>query len=376
MKFTDVSLSQAVIYKKKLLENIQAFKEIIAPETNFMAVIKADAYGHGAVELAETMEKEQVIDYFGVAQLQEALELREAAIQSPILIFNETRLKELPLALKNEISLTVFSKDHAKEIVRLASQLKKEAVVHLKIDSGMGRIGLRNFREAYELYQILDSDFVKVEGIYTHFADANEKDPENFSHEQYQFFQEILEKFKEQSVHFDLRHACNTAATINYPNYQLDMVRVGLGLYGFDPSHSTKNKIKLQPIQNIHAEVTMVKDFPAGESIGYNRHYFSKEKMRVATIGIGYADGVAKSLSNKGTFGYQGKQLPIVGDICMDQIMIDSSTSPELKVGDFLTYFGDPNEGYSSVSELAEIIDGSTYELLCRIGNRVQRIYK
>ncbi|MDN6196146.1 MAG: alanine racemase, partial [Atopostipes suicloacalis] len=353
MKFTDVSLSQAVIYKKKLLENIQAFKEIIAPETNFMAVIKADAYGHGAVELAETMEKEQVIDYFGVAQLQEALELREAAIQSPILIFNETRLKELPLALKNEISLTVFSKDHAKEIVRLASQLKKEAVVHLKIDSGMGRIGLRNFREAYELYQILDSDFVKVEGIYTHFADANEKDPENFSHEQYQFFQEILEKFKEQSVHFDLRHACNTAATINYPNYQLDMVRVGLGLYGFDPSHSTKNKIKLQPIQNIHAEVTMVKDFPAGESIGYNRHYFSKEKMRVATIGIGYADGVAKSLSNKGTFGYQGKQLPIVGDICMDQIMIDSSTSPELKVGDFLTYFGDPNEGYSSVSELA-----------------------
>lgn len=376
MNFNSLSLSQAVINKKKLLNNIQSFKKLISKNTNFMAVIKANAYGHGAIELAKEMEAKDAVDYFGVAQLKEAIELRVSEIKKPILIFNETALEDITLAIKNNITMTVFSKAMAKEIVRQAESLKCQAFVHLKIDSGMSRIGLSNFDDSLEIYQLLNSFFVKIEGIYTHFADANEKDPNNFSHEQFRIFKKILDEFEEKSITFELKHACNTAATINYSEYQLDMVRVGIGLYGFNPTLFDQDKINLNPIQNIYARVMMVKDFPAGKSIGYNRNYFSKKEMKVATIGMGYADGVAKSLSNKGYFRYQGQKIPIVGDVCMDQIMLDCSAFPELKAGDFLSYFGDPKENQSSATEIAQLINSSNYELLCRIGNRVERIYK
>ena len=370
------SLSRSVIDKTKLLNNIQSFKKIISKNTNFMAVIKANAYGHGAVELAKEMEAKEAVNYFGVAQLKEAVELRQAKIKRPILVFNESPLEDIALAIKNKITMTVFSKKMAEEIVHQAESLKIPALVHLKIDSGMSRIGLSNFEDLLEIYQLMNSDYVKLEGIYTHFADANEKSPNNFSHEQFRIFQDILNKFEEKSIHFELRHACNTAATINYPEYQLDMVRVGIGLYGFNPTLSNQEKISLDPIQNIHARVMMVKDFPAGKSVGYNRNYFSKEEMKIATIGIGYADGVAKSLSNKGYFRYQGHKLPIIGDVCMDQTMLDCSGFSELKAGEFLSYFGDPKEDYSSATEIAQLINSSNYELLCRIGDRVERIYK
>ncbi|MDN6698787.1 MAG: alanine racemase, partial [Staphylococcus equorum] len=338
-------------------------------------VVKANAYGHGAVKLAKKMEAERAVDYFGIAQLQEGIELREAGTEKPILIFNSTKIEGISPAIKNQITMSVFSENYAQAIVKKAEELEKKAYVHLKIDSGMGRIGLRNFQDAYEVYQILDSKFVEVEGIYTHFADANDKSPENFSHEQFNHFQAILDQFEEKSIDFEIKHACNTAGTINYPEYHLDMVRVGIGLYGFS-SVEKEETIELHPIQNIEAVVTHVKDFPAGQSIGYNRHYFSKKEMRVATIAIGYADGVPKALSNKSHFRYQGEKLKIVGDVCMDQIMLDCSEIPELKVGDSLSYFGDPAEGYSSASDIAAMIDSSNYELLCRIGERVEKIYQ
>lgn len=375
MDFSEVSLSQTTIDQGKLLDNIESFKKILSSGTKFMAVVKANAYGHGAVKLAKKMEAERAVDYFGIAQLQEGIELREAGTEKPILIFNSTKIEGISPAIKNQITMSVFSENYAQAIVKKAEELEKKAYVHLKIDSGMGRIGLRNFQDAYEVYQILDSKFVEVEGIYTHFADANDKSPENFSHEQFNHFQTILDQFEEKSIDFEIKHACNTAGTINYPEYHLDMVRVGIGLYGFS-SVEKEETIELHPIQNIEAVVTHVKDFPAGQSIGYNRHYFSKKEMRVATIAIGYADGVPKALSNKAHFRYQGGKLKIVGDVCMDQIMLDCSEIPELKVGDSLSYFGDPAEGYSSASDIAAMIDSSNYELLCRIGERVEKIYQ
>lgn len=376
MDFTELSLSKSKIYKKKLLDNIQTFKSIISRETSFMAVIKANAYGHGAVELAQFMEEKQAADYFGLAQLGEALELRKAGIKTPILLFNAIRLSEIDLAIKNKISLTVFSAELALAIVNRAESLQKEALVHLKIDSGMGRIGICQFSEAYKIYQILNSPSVTIEGIYTHFADATNQEPHNFTEEQFNVFKKIVDQFEEKDIHFNLVHACNTAATINFPEYHLDMVRVGIGLYGFNPNNLEDKELNLQPIQNVKAKVTHIKDFPAGHSIGYGRNFFSTEPMRVATIGIGYADGLPKALSNKGCFRYQGKKLPIVGDICMDQIMIDSSQATDLKVGDYLNYFGDPAEGYSSAEKIAQLIDSSSYELLCALGRRIDRSYE
>lgn len=376
MDFTELSLSKTTIYQNKLLNNIQNFKKILQPDTAFMAVVKANAYGHGASKLALAMEKEQAIDYFGVAQLSEAMELRTAGVQSPILLFNAVRLNEIDLAIENNITLTVFSTELALAIVNRAENIKKQAKVHLKIDSGMGRIGVTHFAAANEIYQILNTKAVIIEGIYTHFADATDTTPGNFTDEQFQRFQQILDQFIAQDVHFDLVHACNTAATINFPDYHLDMVRVGIGLYGFNPNPAPSTQLKLHPIQNVRAKVTHLKDFPAGQSIGYNRNFFSKQPMKIATVGIGYADGVPKCLSKEGYFRYHKQRIPIVGDICMDQIMFDASLVSPLCVGDYLTYFGDPADGYSSALELAEIMDASVYELLCALGQRMDRIYE
>jgi len=376
MNLDDVSLTTATIQTDRLLQNIDAFKELLTEDTLFMAVIKANAYSHGAIPLARKMEEANAADYFGVAQLKEALALREKDIETPILVFNSVRPHDIKYAIERNITMTVFSTTLAEKIVSVAEDLNKQATVHLKIDTGMARLGVANFADALAVYQALTSPFVHVEGIYTHFADAYEQTRENFTHEQFKRFEAILDQFAKQDIGFDIRHSCNTAATINFPEYHLDMVRVGLGLYGFDPTVDASENIALKPLETVKATVTHVKDFPAGESVGYNRNYFSTNEMRIATVAIGYADGVAKALSNKGYLTYRGKKLPIVGDVCMDQVMLDSSEAPELDVGEEVTYFGDVSQGDLALEEVAKQIDGSAYDLLCRIGNRVQRVYQ
>jgi len=375
MNVTDVSLSKATIQTNHLLKNIETFKALLTDNTKFMAVIKANAYSHGSVPLAHKMEEAGAADYFGVAQLSEALELREAGIKTPILIFNSVRPNEIELAIKNDVTMTVFSSEVALKIVHIAEDLNHLAKVHLKIDSGMARLGVTTFKEALEVHQSLTSENIVIEGIYTHFADAIEESPENFTHQQFTRFKTIVDNFEEQEIFFDLRHSCNTAATINFPEYHLDMVRVGLGLYGLDPTAGSKNKIKLEPIETVSAVVTHIKDFPAGQSVGYGRTFVSENPMRIATVAIGYADGVAKSLSNKGNFTFDGHKLPILGEVCMDQVMLDCSEVGELMIGDMITYFGNPKNDDLLLTEVAKTADASQYDLLCRIGNRVKRVY-
>ena len=376
MNLSDLSLSKATISTDKLLENVEAFKGLLKPSTKFMAVIKANAYSHGSVVFARVMEEAGAADFFGVAQLREAIELREAGIETPILVFNSVRPAEISLALENQVTMTVFSEEVAKEVVRVSEALDIEASVHLKVDSGMARLGVSTFDEAMTVYHALKSPNVLVEGIYTHFADATDMSTENFTHEQFARFKAIIDLFGMHNVQFDIRHSCNTAGTLNFPNYHLDMVRVGLGLYGLNPNPDSEMQIDLQPVERVSSTVTHVKDFPAGESVGYARTYYSNSPMKIATIAIGYADGVAKSLSNTGHFTYKGHKLPILGAVCMDQIMLDSSEVPYLAVGDEVTYFGDPRNGDLLMTEVAKVADASQYDLLCRIGNRVNRVYQ
>lgn len=375
MEFKAVALSNATIQIKHLLKNIEAFKQIMNEQTKFMAVVKANAYSHGAVRLAGEMEAARAIDFFGVAQLSEALELRAHGIETPILVFNSVRENEIEWAIKERVTMTVFSTIIAEKIVKVAEKLEKTARVHLKVDSGMARLGVMNYKEAAAVYEALASEFVEVEGIYTHFADAKEDTPENFTHEQFKRFKDVLEQFAADGITFDIRHCCNTAGTINFPDYHLDMVRVGLGLYGQNPSATNQDAIALTPIQTVQTTVTHVKDFPAGESVGYGRMYFSDKPMRIATVAIGYADGVAKSLSNKGYFTYKGIRLPILGEVCMDQIMLDCTAAKELSVGDHVTYFGNPEDGDIRISEVAKMANASQYDLLCRMGDRVRKDY-
>lgn len=375
MNITDVALSTATIQTNDLLNNINAFKNLIAVDTKLMAVVKADAYSHGAIPLAREMEAQSAADYFGVAQLREALELREAGIQMPILIFNACRPIEIVYAIQQNIAMTVFTPQMAEEIVKVAKTLGKTAVVHLKIDSGMARLGVTTYEAAREIYDILLSDAVYIEGIFTHFADAKEDSSDNYTHEQFRRFKHILDLFEADGIKFDLRHCCNTAGTINFPEYHLDMVRIGLGLYGLNPSVSQQEKIKLTPIQTVETTITFIKDFPAGESVGYGRTYTSIEPIRIATVAIGYADGVAKSLANKGYFTYKGQRVPILGEVCMDQIMLDVSEITDIKIGDHVTYFGDPEDGNIQITEVARTVAASQYDLLCRMAPRVKRVY-
>ena len=375
MNITDVALSKATIQTNHLLQNITAFKNLLAEDTKFMAVVKADAYSHGAIPLAREMEAHSAADYFGVAQLSEGLSLREAEIETPILVFNAVRPQEIKYAIQNDVTMTVFTTEMAAEIVKMAEELEQTAKVHIKIDSGMARLGVTTYEEASRIYDALQSSSVNIEGVYTHFADAKENSTKNYTHEQFRRFKEILDQFDTDGITFDLRHSCNTAGTINFPEYHLDMVRVGLGLYGLNPSVSQQDKIQLTPIQTVESTVTFVKDFPAGESVGYSRTYVSTEPMRIATVAIGYADGVAKSLSNKGFFTYNGQRLPILGEVCMDQIMLDVSAVPDIKIGEQVTYFGDPKDDHIQITEVAQMADASQYDLLCRMGARVQRVY-
>lgn len=376
MNYKEVALSKATIQTTALLQNIQAFKEQLQPETKFMAVVKADAYSHGAVPLSREMEAARSVDFFGVAQLSEALELRANGIETPLLVFNVVREHEIEYAIKENITMTVFTMELAQAIVQVAEALNKKAKVHLKIDSGMARLGVTTYAEAKSVYDALQSPNVHIEGIYTHFADAKENQPDNFTHEQFARFKAIIDAFEADGVTFDLRHCCNTAGTINFPDYHLDMVRVGLGLYGLNPAANNQDAIQLTPIQTVQTTITHIKDFPAGESVGYGRSYVAEKPIKIATVAIGYADGVAKSLSNKGYFSYQGERLPILGEVCMDQIMLDSTNLPDLKTGDQVVYFGKPADGNMLVTEVAKYANASQYDLLCRMGTRVKRIYE
>lgn len=375
MDTTDVALSTASIRTMDLLHNISEFKNLLKEDTKLMAVVKADAYSHGAIPLTREMEARQAADYFGVAQLSEALELREAGIVTPILVFNAVRQQDIVYAIQQAVTLTVFTKKLATDIVALAEKLKKTVKVHLKIDTGMARLGVTTYEEARALYDALQSDFVHIEGIFTHFAQATDDGVENFTHEQFNRFKKVLDGFDADGLTFDLRHSCNTAGTVNFPEYHLDMVRVGLGLYGFNPSFTNKDRIALDPIQTVETTVTYVKDFPEGETVGYDRTYVSKEPIRIATVAIGYADGVAKSLSNKGFFTYNGQRVSIIGAVCMDQIMLDISDISDLKIGDQVTYFGKETDGDIPMTEVAEMANASPYDLLCRMDERVKRIY-
>ncbi len=372
----EAALSQADIHTDKLQHNISTFKQLLQENTQFMAVIKANAYSHGAVPIAQSIEKNKAADYFGVAQLSEALALRNQGIQTPILIFNSAHPKDIPAAIKQEITLTVFSTEAAAHIVSSAEDLQKTVKVHLKIDTGMARLGVSTFQEAYAVYQALASPYVDIEGIYTHFADSPDDTGTDFTQRQFTHFRSILEDFEQEGIAFAIRHCCNTAGTINFPAYHLDMVRVGLGLYGLNPLAHGRNKIDLSPIATVSSTVTHVKDFPAGESVGYSRTYYSKAPMRIATVAIGYADGVAYSLSNKGYFTYKGQQLPIIGKVCMDQVMLDCSEVPDLTIGEKVIYCGDPAEGDTSIYELAELTNESQYDLICRLGTRLNRVYQ
>lgn len=353
--------------------NVKAFKNHIRKNSKMLAVVKADGYGHGAVEVAKTAIKAGA-DYLGVALLDEAIELRNAGIHESILVFGYTNPASVEEALKNNITLTVFDIDTLQAIALAAEALQKKAKIHFKIDTGMARIGVTTKEEALELMEKTMSNLIEVEGIFTHFADADNID-DSYTRKQFTKFLEVTSFLKEKGYEILIKHCCNSAATISFPEMHLDMCRVGVSMYGLYPSEHMREKIKLTQAMTFKTKPIMIKKVKKGHPISYGRTYRPEHLATVATLPVGYADGLSRQLSNRGNMTVKGVQVPIVGRICMDQTMIDVTKVEHITETDVVTIFGDANQGYISLDEVAGLLQTIHYEIVCLIGKRVPRMY-
>ena len=374
MHYGSYRYTRATIDLDNITYNYNKMKDLLSSETKFVGVIKADAYGHGAVEVGRHLEK-QNIDFLAVAVLDEAMELREAGIKSSILLLSPIEPETIPLAIQNNISITVFSKDIAEQVRLEAERLQMKAKVHFKIDSGMGRVGVRSREEALEVIQKMASEWVHFEGVFTHFAEAENTDDPSYTEYQYRFFMDIVNYLKEQNIYFELTHCSNTAATLLYPEYHLDMIRTGISLFGYHPDKKLNQLIDLKPVMKLSTHAAYVKHVEKGQTIGYGRTYEAPEEKSIATIVIGYADGIPRELSNRWYLTTQTHKANIVGRICMDQLMVDVSDIPEFSEETELVFIGDPAKGYPSIYKMAELTDSFHYEILCGIGKRIPRVY-
>jgi len=355
-------------------KNVKAFKKHINKASKLMAVVKADGYGHGAVQVAKTAI-EAGAEYLGVAFLDEALELRRAGIKTPILILGYTSPQAVEEAVKHDITITVFTKEVITEIEKAARALNITAKIHVKIDSGMNRIGISDPEEALELCQAIHSPYLLLEGIFTHFADADNPTDSTYTYRQFEAFQDIIDYLERRQIVIPIKHCCNSAATIAFPDMHLDLVRVGISLYGLYPSEHLTDQISLKQAMSFKTKPVMIKTVEACEPISYGCTYRPSDKALIATIPVGYADGLSRQLSNQGNVTIRGKRAPIVGRVCMDQTMIDVTTIQYVDKQDVITIFGDPVDGFISLAEVAQQMHTIHYEAACLIGKRVPRVY-
>jgi len=353
--------------------NVKAFKQHIQQGTRLMAVVKADGYGHGALEVAEEA-LEAGADYLAVALLDEAIALREAGISAPLLVLGYTKPEAIKAAIKYDITLTVYTMEVAERMKQVALETGQALNVHIKIDSGMHRIGIKNAEDALELARVFASSNVTVEGIFTHFADADSPDAA-YTEKQFSKFMEVVRYLEDHGVAIPIKHCCNSAGTINFRHMHLDMVRVGISLYGLYPNEDMRETIHLRQVMSFKTKPVMIKTVAQGEPISYGRTFAPDEEARIATIPVGYADGFSRLLSNRGNVTINGKRMPIVGRICMDLSMIDVTEMSELSFDDTVTLFGEPEDGCIPLGEVADLMGTIHYETVTLIGKRVPRVY-
>lgn len=355
--------------------NVRLFKSTLSGSCRLMAVVKANGYGHGAVEVARTA-LEAGASHLGVALLDEALQLRAAEILAPILLLGYTPTRSVEAAVKNDIDITIFSESQLDEVIACTNRLRRKAVVHLKVDTGMTRLGVTSWDEALALcLKAASSEFVKPEGLFTHFADADRLDSP-YTRKQFELFLSLIKHLQANQVHIPIKHCCNSAATLLYPDMHLDMVRVGIGLYGLQPSSVPLPKSSLLwPAIQFKTQVSSVKLVLTGQSIGYGCTFQPTRDSHIAILPVGYADGWPRSLSNKGSVWLSDGLAPIVGRICMDQMMVDVTDIPNVQVGDDAILMGGPDHSPVSVEKIASQLQTINYEVVCAVGKRVPRYY-
>ena len=356
--------------------NMEQMKQNIRPETKVMAVIKADGYGHGAVQIAEMMERWNYIWGFAVATLDEAVVLGTEGIQKPILVLGCVFPDQYMEMLKHEIRMNIYTEEMAESISRMAAREGKTAYMHIKLDTGMSRLGFGiNEQSAETIKRISKMPNVNMEGIFTHFTKADEKD-KSFTKKQIQEFVWMTERLKEKNVRFTYEHCSNSAGIIDVPEANFDIVRAGISTYGLYPSEEVdKTNVKLKPALALKSHVAFVKEIERGTPVSYGGTFVAKEKMKIATIPVGYADGYPRSLSNKGYVLIRGKKAPILGRVCMDQFMVDVTQIEGVSFGDKVTMIGKDGNEILPVEVLSELSGRFNYEFVCDLGKRIPRVY-
>ena len=353
-----------------IAHNIQETRKKIEPGTKICAVVKADAYGHGAVPVA-TAALAAGVEYLAVSMTREALELRAAGIMAPILILGAMTPGHDKILVDKNITQAVFDLKSAQALSAAALQANKVAKVHLAVDTGMNRIGCRP-EEAGELAAaIAGLPHVYLEGVFSHFAAADEKD-KTYSKKQLAAFKTALANIADQKIDIPIVHLDNSAGITEIPAAHFNMVRQGITLYGWWPSHEVKQSMDLQPVMTLKAEIVFIKDIPAGEKISYGCTYETKRPTKLATLPLGYADGISRKLSNTGYVSIRGCKAPILGRVCMDQMMVDVTDIPNVQVGDEAIIFGG---GEISLDTVAEWMETINYEVICLLSTRIPRKY-
>ena len=360
--------------------NIGQIRSVLNPGVKLCAVVKADCYGHGYAYTAAEMEAAGA-DWFAVSNLAEALQLRRAGIGKPILILGYTPPDKAAQLVYNDVSQAVFSAEYAEALSSHAVLSHVQVNAHIKIDTGMSRIGFF-YHDSVDDYPVLD-EIERVcrlpglvpEGVFTHFAKADCADGEVYTRIQYDLFLSAVSRLEERGIRFRLRHCANSAAILDYPEMQLDMARAGVILYGMYPSASVSRRIRLLPVMELKTVISMVKEVPPGTPVSYGGTFVSDTPTRIATVPIGYADGYPRLLSNKAEMLIDGVRVKQIGNVCMDQCMLDVSGVPGVTPGKVITVFGREGSEAVTADELAAKAGMINYEVTCALSRRVPRVY-
>ncbi len=349
-------------------------RRITEPGTIIMAAVKADAYGHGAPTASKTF-LDNGAERLAVATLSEALELRREGIEVPILVLGYTPENQSGELLRHGVTPTVYTRRMAEALSREATEGGEAAKVHIKVDTGMGRLGFPPSEEGIDaIEQISGLPGVEIEGVFTHFAAADERD-KTYTRSQFEKYMRVVNDLERRGVDVPMKHVSNSAAVIDLPEYNLDMVRPGIMLYGLYSSEEVDNsRVDLRPAMTLKARISHVKTVPAGTAMGYGLTYKTSRESVIGTIPLGYADGYGRALSNRGRVGVKGGRAPVVGRVCMDQFMVDL-TGIDAEAGDEVILFGDGRDGSPHTEEVARWLGTITHEVLCGVSRRVPRVY-
>lgn len=357
-----------------IVKNVDNLMALTKENTGALAVVKADGYGHGDVAVAKAVA--QKVTGYAVATLDEAVNLRENGVKKPILVLGYVDPYEFDILVSHEITATVFDVETAQLLADAARVQKKQAHCHIKVDTGMRRIGMEPDENGIAIVkQITALKELSADGIFTHFAASDETDKTSAEH-QFKLFTDFTGRLEKEGIHFTYRHCANSAAVIDMPQVDLDMVRLGIAMYGMYPSDEVKKeKVELFPALDLKSHITMVKEIPAGEKVSYGGTFTTTRTTKLATVSVGYGDGYPRALSSKGYVLVRGQKAPIVGRVCMDQMMVDVTDIKNVTRADIVTLIGKDGDAEITVEEIAALAGTFNYEFVCDLGKRIPRSY-